>query len=68
LEADVYEAFSTGPRTPAQVCATLATDNSCRHPDEESVLSTCDDLCDAGLMIGEGGKYLSLALPAESEF
>jgi hypothetical protein len=64
-DADAYEVFSAAPQTPAQVCATLATNNPGLLPDEESVAATCAGLCDAGLMIGDGGKYLSLALPAE---
>ena len=35
------------------------------EPDEEFVRSACDDLCDAGLMLADGDKYLSLALPAD---
>jgi ribosomal peptide maturation radical SAM protein 1 len=67
VDADIYEAFSSGPRTVAQVCAALASERPDLKPDEETIAATCDDLCDAGLMIGEGGKYLSLALPADPE-
>jgi hypothetical protein len=65
LDADLYEAFSSAPRTPAQACAALSSERPGMDPDEESIASACDDLCEAGLMIGEGGKYLSLAIPAE---
>jgi ribosomal peptide maturation radical SAM protein 1 len=66
-DADVYEACSSAPRTLAQVCKMLASNNPRLNPDEESVEETCADLCEAGLMIGEAGKYLSLALPADPE-
>jgi ribosomal peptide maturation radical SAM protein 1 len=66
-DADLYEAFSSAPRTPAQVCAALASEGSGREIAEECVRSICDDLCDGGLMIGEAGKYLSLAIPADPE-
>jgi ribosomal peptide maturation radical SAM protein 1 len=67
-DGDIYEAFGSAPRTPAQVCAALGTGSSGTEFDEDSITATCDDLCDAGLMIGEAGKYLSLAIPADPEF
>jgi ribosomal peptide maturation radical SAM protein 1 len=67
LDADVYEAFSAGPRMPAQVCSALATERVSHQHDEEAVIDACETLCDSGLMIGEAGKYLSLAIPAEPE-
>jgi ribosomal peptide maturation radical SAM protein 1 len=66
-EADIYEAFDSAPRTPAQVVAALASRRPDLHLDEESVRAACDDFCEAGLMIAEAGKYLSLAIPAEPE-
>jgi ribosomal peptide maturation radical SAM protein 1 len=66
-DADIYEAFSSDPRTPAQACATLASVCS-SDLDVDTVTATCDGLCDAGLMIFEAGKYLSLAIPADPEF
>jgi len=65
--ADIYDAFSSAPRTPAQACAALSSDCPGLRPDAESVEAACDDLCDAGLMIADGGKYLSLAIPADPE-
>jgi hypothetical protein len=35
--------------------------------DEALVEAACEAFCEVGLMIGEAGKYLSLALPAEPE-
>lgn len=62
-DADVYEAFSAAPYSPAQVSARLAASASEFGLDEESIASTCDTFCDMGLMLGENGKYLSLAIP-----
>jgi ribosomal peptide maturation radical SAM protein 1 len=67
LDAAVYEAFSSAPRTPAQVCAALCAECSSLQPDEESIADGCNAFCEAGLMIGEAGKYLSLAIPADPE-
>jgi ribosomal peptide maturation radical SAM protein 1 len=67
-DANVYEAFAAAPRTPAQACATLASECPGAELDEEAVTAICDDLCEAGLMIGESGKYLSLAIPADPGF
>jgi ribosomal peptide maturation radical SAM protein 1 len=67
LEAEIYEALSSAPRSPAQVCGMLRAGIPSLAPSEETVAGVCNDLCDAGLMIGEAGKYLSLAIPAEHE-
>jgi ribosomal peptide maturation radical SAM protein 1 len=67
-DADIYEAFGNLPRTPAQACAALASASPSLQLDEETVAAACETFCDAGLMIGEGGKYLSLAIPADPEF
>jgi ribosomal peptide maturation radical SAM protein 1 len=67
-DADIYEAFSSAPRTAAQVCAALASECPELDIDEDSVRFICEDLCEAGLMVGESGKYLSLAIPADPEF
>jgi ribosomal peptide maturation radical SAM protein 1 len=67
-DADIYEAFISNPRTAAQVCRSLSCECPGMPPDEESIETTCESFCEAGLMIGEAGKYLSLALPAEHEF
>jgi radical SAM superfamily enzyme YgiQ (UPF0313 family) len=65
-DADIYEAFSSAPRTTAQACAALAARCSGLEPAEESVAEACGMLCDAGLMIGDAGKFLSLAIPADA--
>jgi len=67
LDAQVYEACSTTPRTAAQMRSAQSAESPGIDADEQSVIAACDDLCEAGLMIGEGGKYLSLAIPAEPE-
>jgi ribosomal peptide maturation radical SAM protein 1 len=67
LDGDIYEAFGSAPRTPAQVCAALGSGSSGTEFDEDTIAATCEYLCDAGLMIGEAGKFLSLATPAEPE-
>jgi ribosomal peptide maturation radical SAM protein 1 len=66
-DAAIYEAFSDAPRTPAQVCAALAATSPDLDIDEETIAAACETFCDAGLMIGEAGKFLSLAIPAEPE-
>jgi ribosomal peptide maturation radical SAM protein 1 len=67
-DADIYEALDSAPRTPSQICATLSSIRAGSQIDEDSVAVACDEFCDAGLMIGEADKYLSLAMPAEPEF
>jgi hypothetical protein len=67
LDADVYEACSPAPRTPAQIRAALGSECPGSGPDEASLAAICDTLCEAGLMIGEAGKTLSLAIPADPE-
>jgi ribosomal peptide maturation radical SAM protein 1 len=67
-DADIYEAFSEAPRTPAQAHAILASECPDLELDEEIFAAACDAFCDHGLMIGEAGKYLSLAIPADPEF
>jgi hypothetical protein len=64
----VYEAFSSAPSSPAQVSARLAATDGCLDLDEDTVATTCEALCEVGLMIGEDGKYLSLALPSALNF
>ena len=36
-------------------------------PFEDSIAIVCDAFCETGLVIGEAGKYLSLAIPADPE-
>jgi len=67
LDAAVFEALSSAPRTPGQACSAIMAEWPGLDADEASVTDICEDFCDAGLMIGEGGKYLSLALPEEPE-
>jgi ribosomal peptide maturation radical SAM protein 1 len=66
LEADIYEACISAPRARAHVCAMLSSQCPGLEIDEDTVSSVCESLCDAGLMIFDAGKCLSLALPAES--
>jgi ribosomal peptide maturation radical SAM protein 1 len=66
-DADIYEAFSSAPRTPGQVSAALASECPELEIDEDSIRFTCEDLCEAGLMVGESGRYLSLAIPADPD-
>jgi hypothetical protein len=35
--------------------------------DEDDIAMACYALCETGLMIGEAGTYLSLAIPADPE-
>jgi ribosomal peptide maturation radical SAM protein 1 len=63
LDADVYEACSSAAHTPAQVCAALSAQCPESQPDMESVATACEALCESGLMVGEEGKFLSLAVP-----
>jgi len=67
LDAAVYEACNSAPRTPAQACAALTIERADVHPDLESVAAACDYLLDAGLMVSDASKYLSLAIPADPE-
>jgi ribosomal peptide maturation radical SAM protein 1 len=66
-DAAVYEACSSAPRSPGQVCAALSSASPSAALDVDSVDSVCEGLCEAGLMIGEAGRYLSLAIPADPE-
>jgi ribosomal peptide maturation radical SAM protein 1 len=64
-DADIYEAFSSAPRSPVQVAEMLSSARPELDVDVETAASACDSFCEAGLMIRDSGKFLSLAMPAE---
>jgi hypothetical protein len=57
--ARAYEACCDTMRTPRQVAAQLGAGY-----DESGLRAALDGFCDAGLMVAEADRYLSLALPA----
>ena len=62
--ADIYEACSESMRDVDQVVALLrATGAREQVPSPDSVLRALDTFCQRGLMVGENGSYLSLAIP-----
>jgi ribosomal peptide maturation radical SAM protein 1 len=67
MEARIYEDLISAPQSPAQVRARLEAQCPESAPDDDGIAEACDELCEAGLMIREGNKYLSLALPAEPD-
>lgn len=62
--APAYEYCSETMRSPAQVLGHLQTSDLGADLCEELVAARLDNLCRQGLMVGEDGQYLSLALPA----
>ena len=62
--ADIYEACSESMRDVDQVVALLRAKGAREQvPLPDSVLRALDTFCERGLMVGENGSYLSLAIP-----
>lgn len=62
--AALYEHCVETPRTVAQLSAHLSQIPGERKYEDEEIREAMDEFCEARLMLSEGGKYFSLALPS----
>jgi len=62
--ATIYTECDETMRTPRAVRSAMATDGRLPALSESDVQEALDEFCRLGLMVGEDGRYLSLALPA----
>lgn len=67
LDAIIYECCSETDRTEAQLCQELET-NKGSSIDAKAVHAAVKKFCDLGLMLEENRRFLSLALPANSNW
>lgn len=66
LDAAVYDRCGDTDHTAAKVTTLLREDGFAAEPEE--VEQALERFCDLGLMIGEDGRYLSLALPVNGNW